>query len=135
MVKIQSFWFVEPKSEQNIKLSIEVWLSGNSSFYLDARIWVPNRYILYRREAINQFRQRVGLENSYYNYLAICCYFSKIKTFSVVDKIFFFEKLNYSTVFFPVLLLFILYSILEFTLSGGHSFFDLECIWIHCCCW
>ena len=47
----------------------------------------PDRYILYREGTINQFTQRVGLGNSYYNYLAICRYFSKIKTFSVVDKI------------------------------------------------
>ena len=55
---------------------------------------------MYRRQAINWFSQRVGLGNSYYNYLAICRYFSKIKTFSVVDNMhfllcFYFACKNY----------------------------------------
>ena len=41
---------------------------------------------------INWFSQRVGLGNSYYNYLAICHYFFQIKPFSVMDETF-FEKL------------------------------------------
>ena len=49
----------------------------------------------------NWFTRRVGLNNCYCNYLAICRYlFKQLKTFSAVDKI--FEKLNYSTAFFAV---------------------------------
>ena len=112
---------MEPKSEQNIKLSIEVRLSGNSSFYLVVGVWGPDRYILYRGEAINQFRQRVGLGNSYCNHLAIRRYFFHFKTFSVVDKIYilFFEKLNYSTAFFIYCCHTCLFSTLIITYSVG----------------
>ena len=82
MVRKFSFSFVEPKWKRNIEyyLNVEVQLSGNSSRYI---------MYMYRRQAINQFSQwRVGLGNSYCNFLAICPYFFQIKTFSVVDKIF-----------------------------------------------
>ena len=36
---------------------------------------VPDRYTLYRRRAVNWFSQRVILDNSYCNCLAICRYF------------------------------------------------------------
>ena len=52
----------------------------------------PDRYILHREGTINQFTQRVGLGNSYCNYLAICRYFFQIKTFLVVDKYIFLTK-------------------------------------------
>ena len=62
-------------------------------------------YCTGKEESTDSARES-GLDNCYCNYLAICRYFSKLKTFSVVDKIYyiFFEKLNYSTAFFPVLL-------------------------------
>ena len=63
--------------EHNIKLSIEVRLSGNSSFYLVSPNQGPDRYIMYREGRINWSSQRVGLDNCYCNYLAICRYFSK----------------------------------------------------------
>ena len=84
-----------------ILLYIEVWLLGNSSFYLVVGNHRPDRYILYRRKAINQFSQRVGLENYYSNYLAICRYIKLL----FQSWIKYFEKLNYSTRLFPVVLI------------------------------
>ena len=40
------------------------------------RIIGSDRYIMYRREAINRFSQRVGLDNCCCNYLAICRYYT-----------------------------------------------------------
>ena len=71
---------------------------------LKYRIMIIGELLLIsRRQTINQFSQRVGLDNCYCNYLAICRYFSiktfsvvvicryfSIKTFSVVDKIYIF---------------------------------------------
>jgi hypothetical protein len=91
MVRKLSFSYVEPKRKRNI----EYWLKHKSTIirellFLFLSFPDSRRYIMYiyRRQAINRFSQRVGLGNSYCNFLAICRYFFQIKTFSVVDKIF-----------------------------------------------
>ena len=63
-------------SEQNIVLSIEKYDYWGT--YLYSANHDPDRYILYREGTINQFTQRVGLGNSYWNYLVICRYFFQI---------------------------------------------------------
>ena len=47
----------------------------------------PDRYIMYREGTINQFSQRDGLQNFYYNCLAILAVLFSNILFSVVDII------------------------------------------------
>ena len=87
------------KIESHIKVGM-----GDSSFYLVYAVWGPDRYIIYRRQVMNWFTRRVGLDNCYCNYLAIYRYFFRNNFFQSWIKyiLLFFEKLNYSTAFFPV---------------------------------
>ena len=70
--------FLKVPGQYQLKL-VEIWLSGNSSFYLVLANHGPDKYTLYREGRINWFTQRVGLDNCYCNYLAICRYFFQNK--------------------------------------------------------
>ena len=76
--------------------------------YLVYTVWVSDRYILYRRQAINWFTRRVGLDNCYCNYLAICRYFFQDKKLFQL-WIIFMKSLIITIVAFNILLLLILF--------------------------
>ena len=66
---------------------------GELLFLFFCRFLGSQWYIMYRREAINWYTRRVGLDNWYCNYLAICRYFFIKKLFqSWIIYIFIFLK-------------------------------------------
>ena len=84
---------MEPESDRNIKLSIEVRLSGNSSFYFFVGSWFPKVHNV--QEGSNQPIQTEGWPRKFLlQLLSDLPLLFIIKTFSVVDKIynFFFLK-------------------------------------------
>ena len=99
---------MEPESDRNIKLSIEVRLSGNSSFYFFVGSWFPKVHNV--QEGSNQPIHPEGWPLQFLLQLLsdLPLLFPNKKLFQSWIKYFsfLFEKLNYSTAFFPVIIYF-----------------------------
>ena len=71
------------------QFSIEVEESMGIALFIYFRLYVPDRYIMYRGGiSTNSGSRGYGLDKCYCNYLATCHYLLVIKTFSVVDEYF-----------------------------------------------
>ena len=105
MVKKRSFWFVDGGLRPQYQTEYRSMIIGEL-FFLSSFGKPPSRLVHNVQEGSNQPIQPEGWPRQLLlQLLSDLPLLFRIKTFSVVDKIynFFFEKLNYSTAFFAVL--------------------------------